>query len=478
MALPTGLSPGATARALASIDGLEGIFPGGQPPILPEQPFVRGSLGYNVMDETARLAALASGRLSEYGDFDISPEVQSQSAQALIRSFAENPEVASLVSRKGDMRSAVDEALGTYLPSAMGVYDDPAQFQEPLTEARKGIMDLIDWGRVEEAGKAGEFSADFDYIPAQVSSGVGSDISVSALSSDRQDWSNKVNNKEDLSRADAQSHDTRQHLDAVYGLQGQETLRPYTGIGRTVSDYLTKISPEFIRDRVLRSSMGDSLGEIQNLVEDHTLGESFRTPSHLFPRIDFGGTSRGSPVSEEETVEAVQHALKDVVNNAIFTGARDAGISPEEVYRNDNVVFDEGVFGNTEYEDGSRRQIGLAQALVDEDVKASQLEAAVNLVRDAPEDKRVVESLTEKGLREIISQVDSFSEPTIEWTPPQKKTPKPTKTSKPKKAEVTPTVNIADLMREANRQRSAEMNKQLEAQRRKDLGFGWGDMWT
>ena len=74
--------------------------------------------------------------------------------------------------------------------------------------------------------------------------------------------------------------------------------------------------------------------------------------------------------------------------------------------------------------------------------------------------------------------VDTFSEPTVEWIPPPKKTPKPTKTSKPKKAEVTPTVNIADLMREANRQRSAEMNKQLEAQRRKDLGFGWGDMWT
>ena len=50
------------------------------------------------------------------------------------------------------------------------------------------------------------------------------------------------------------------------------------------------------------------------------------------------------------------------------------------------------------------------------------------------------------------------------------------KKKKEKKVEAAP--SIADILREANRQRSIEMNKQIEAQRRKDLGYGWGDMWT
>ena len=120
--------------------------------LLPEQPAERGlygpgSLGYNVRDEAARLAQLAGGRMSEYGRFDISPEVQSQASQDLIRSFTETPEVASLVSRSGDMRSSVDKALETYLPSAMGIYNQVDQFQEPLEATRQGIMSQWDADR-------------------------------------------------------------------------------------------------------------------------------------------------------------------------------------------------------------------------------------------------------------------------------------------------------------------------------------------
>ena len=63
---------------------------------------------------------------------------------------------------------------------------------------------------------------------------------------------------------------------------------------------------------------------------------------------------------------------------------------------------------------------------------------------------------------EEVVEVDTFVDiPETTWTPPP-----------------PPEVNIADILREANRQRSIEMNKQMEAQRRKDLGFGWGAMWT
>jgi len=223
--------------------------------------------------------------------------------------------------------------------------------------------------------------------------------------SDIEKWRIQNEEKQDLSVEDMQAHDVRDHIDLVYGVRMESPYAHTDTIRKTLSA-AGKILPDFMRDAYLTSSMGDSLEGIQNLVEDHTKGESLVTPSHIFPRIDLGDWSRGDPVPKDEAQEDIRHMLKDVVNNTLFTAARDAEISPMEIYENDNVVFDEGKFDV------------LAEALLDEKAHVDQLGAALELVRDAPEDERVVESFTEQGLIDIASQVESFANiPAAPWTP-------------------------------------------------------------
>ena len=487
--------------------------------LLPEQPAPKGlygpeSLGENITDRTSQLSELASG----VGTTD--PNVMSQSAQTLIKSFTDDPAVASLVSRKVSMRDAVGEALDRYLPAAFGIRsahaistkidtstqegyerartvqeieneliqeDKDSEVRKLLDKAKEQILGEMDFkpryrgmrpvrqpsaldqlmdtemlelpgpSWVDEAERVsaemraaeadreaaagvetfedikgpGWFSRMMSSIIPEVEASVSRDpgyertvteptwfppttSSGSAMAetagdrnylSDIEKWRIQNEEKQDLSVEDMQAHDVRDHIDLVYGVRMESPYAHTDTIRKTLSA-AGKILPDFMRDAYLTSSMGDSLEGIQNLVEDHTKGESLVTPSHIFPRIDLGDWSRGDPVPKDEAQEDIRHMLKDVVNNTLFTAARDAEISPMEIYENDNVVFDEGKFDV------------LAEALLDEKAHVDQLGAALELVRDAPEDERVVESFTEQGLIDIASQVESFANiPAAPWTP-------------------------------------------------------------
>jgi hypothetical protein len=522
---------------------LPGIFPEGTPDLtgnVPLQQDIRAedstlidrfrglygpeSLGENITDRTSQLTELASG----IGTSD--PNVMSQSAQTLIKSFTDDPSIASLVSTKGNMKDAVGEALDRFLPSAFGIrsahatvspdfdLSDPDQYERArslheiqnemrqedkdsevrklLDKAKSEILRGVDFDKPRPRGMPrvrstldqmmdldiaprvpgstsiqpptaeesrrffldrqfgtgtetrapmvdtfedafptpeegpGWFSRTMSSIIPDVRASVSRDpgyertvtdptwfppttSSGSAMAetagdrnylSDIEKWRIQNEEKQDLSVEDMQAHDVRDHIDLVYGVRMESPYAHTDTIRKTLSA-AGKILPDFMRDAYLTSSMGDSLEGIQNLVEDHTKGESLVTPSHIFPRIDLGDWSRGDPVPKDEAQEDIRHMLKDVVNNTLFTAARDAEISPMEIYENDNVVFDEGKFDV------------LAEALLDEKAHVDQLGAALELVRDAPEDERVVESFTEQGLIDIASQVESFAgiEPTVEW---------------------------------------------------------------
>ena len=323
---------------------LEGIFPGGQPPILPEQPFVRGSLGYNVRDETARLAALASGRLSEYGDFDISPEVQSQSAQALIRSFTENPEVASLVSREGDRRAAVEEALETYLPSAMGIYDDPAQFQEPLAEARKGIMDLIG---VPEYGLTPPYDEGWSQrrmLEEPVARSPGEEYvthrqEIADLknvehdySSDLANWNRSQQGTSDDSDVAEAKYNVMKHLNIVFGSipTREGTLEPDAS------------AEEYGRRSMHHAIINTPVDYARDFVADR-----LDSPSTIQKALD-------NLSGQDQRVE-VMDSLTDMANNDTFRTLREEGVSKEEAYKSEDVVWDQ------------REMRDLAQELINND---------------------------------------------------------------------------------------------------------------
>ena len=159
---------------------------------------------------------------------------------------------------------------------------------------------------------------------------------------------------------------------------------------------------------------------------------------------------------KEDLRKSLQESLKDFVNNQLFQGARDLGQSAEEAYNNPNVQIDEKNF------------VGLSQALLDEKANINQLDAALQLVRDAPEDKRVVESFTEQGLVEIASQVEGFADiPKV--SKPKKAKPKK---AKPKTKKV-PKVKVATqafqktpaqkALETVNKKASDEIKKATEA---------------
>ena len=368
--------------------------------------------------------------MGEYGDFDISPEVQSQSAQALIRSFAENPEVASLVSRKGDMRSAVDEALGTYLPSAMGIYDDPAQFQEPLTEARKGIMDLLGMPEYGTTPPYDEGWSQRRMLEEPVARSPGEEYvthrqEIADLknvehdyTSDLANWNRSQQGTSDDSDVAEAKYNVMKHLNLVFGSfpTKEATLEPDVN------------ADDYVRQSFHHMAINTPIDSVRDIYADIGLD----SPTTIQKALD--------NLSGQDQRVKVMDSLTDMANNATFRALREEGVSKEEAYKSEDVVWDQ------------REMRDLAQELIN--------------------NERDPETITVENVKEESKKASK------KRTDVREEARKPTKTSKPKKAEVTPTVNIADLMREANRQRSAEMNKQLEAQRRKDLGFGWGDMWT
>ena len=375
----------------------------------------------DVLDTTEELREQAENIYDAY-----SPEQQSQSAQALIRSFTENPEVAPLVSRKGDRRAAVEEALETYLPAAMGIYDDPAQFQEPLAEARKGIMDRLaarfgggegreelTWGDQLPVGVS---ATDYPYssrgdlpweapLPVEglrVPEYRGTAPTFrSNLIADQAVWDDAVANDKSVSDL-ADKHDVRRHLDAVFGTDSSGATDPTVGMavrfGKKLEDFIVPNLPsDTDRDAFLK--MHDNFGTVQGMVDKYQSSWGA-----------YGDDNVPAAEEKEEVQRDLQEALKDLVNNQLFMGARDLGQSADEAYDNANVVFDEEKFE------------GLSEALVTEKANINQLDAALQLVRDAPEDERVVESFTKQGLMDIATQVESFA------TIP--------KVSKPKKKEV------------------------------------------
>ena len=376
----------------------------------------------DVLDTTAEQKERAENIYDAY-----SPEEQSQSAQALIRSFTETPEVASLVSRRGDRRAAVEEALETYLPSAMGI-DDPSR----LTTARQGIMDLISWDKYEEAGKAGEFGADFDYIPAQVSSGVGGDLpSVRTLAGDRQEWtaaSIAHGTGTKIPDEVVDKHNLRRHVDLIFGasLGEMDTPDPTVGSARQEYNEFQDRVPQMDENaRALGTWFHDNPGQVQDIVNSY---QNLDSQKEFFDETYPGAaqsqwlTDRSEPVTKQQKKikEDLEDKLRDLVNNQVLYGARDLGQTKEQAYNNPNAVVDEKKFS------------GLAQALLEEKVNINQLDSALELAR--ADSDRVIETFTEQGLRDITTQVESFSEPIVERTPPVKKEVKKAKPVKKKKS--------------------------------------------
>jgi len=312
--------------------------------LLPEQPFVRDSLGYNVRDETARLAALASGRLGEYGDFDISPEVQSQSAQALIRSFTENPEVASLVSREGDRRAAVEEALETYLPSAMGIYDDPAQFQEPLTEARKGIMDLIGMPEYGPTPPYDEGWSQRRMLEEPVARSPGEEYvthrqEIADLknvehdyTSDLANWNRSQQGTSDDSDVAEAKYNVMKHLNLIFGYEDIVQAGPSKRVSaRTgIED---RLEPDVSAGGYTRQAAWHPfILEQSDYLRDEATAV-LDSPSTIQKALD--------NLSGQDQRVKVMDTLTDMANNDTFRTLREEGVSKEDAYKSGDVVWDQ-----------------------------------------------------------------------------------------------------------------------------------------
>ena len=107
--------------------------------LLPEQPFVRGSLSGSLdldidrQDEISRLKQLAGG-MKGYGDFNISDKVRSQSALTLIDNMVTSSEDAKLIAGS-DTKKAVESAVEKWLLPALGIGDVKADiFKSPRIE--------------------------------------------------------------------------------------------------------------------------------------------------------------------------------------------------------------------------------------------------------------------------------------------------------------------------------------------------------
>jgi len=373
--------------------------------LLPEQPAERGlygpgSLGYNVRDEAARLAQLAGGRMSEYGRFDISPEVQSQASQDLIRSFTETPEVASLVSRSGDMRSSVDKALETYLPSAMGIYNQVDQFQEPLEATRQGIMSQWDADR-----ETWDIKRNQGNIP-------GTPLAPAPITKEDQDrW------------------DVRSHINLLFGEGGETPPEHWSDKRVQVRDAMMGIAEKakevgaqgvisdigaWYKDRP-PGAWSNIIPVIPGQKDVNKMADEYRAwdkYSNNAPAEE----AKGAIINVDEdtglATGAIVESLKDLVNNEVIKEGRDAGLTQEQVYNSPNLVFDPG-----------------------------QLSATARLLTEG--DKK---ALTKNDVMELSTQVDSFSKPTVEWTPPVKQEVQ--KTEAPTQEQQAATVQALDVQRE------------------------------
>ena len=206
-------------------------------------------------------------------------------------------------------------------------------------------------------------------------------------------------------------HDTRRHLDAVFG-----------------TDTAGSTDPTLTRKQRVRQTAGDLI--VPNIPSD-TIRDAFVKHSDNKDTVQ--------TLVDAKATKAVSESLKDLVNNQLFMGARDSGQGALEAYNNPNVVFDDKKFDV------------LSQALVDKKANIDQLDSALELVRSAPEDDRVVESFTEQGLKDVaamsggeyVERFEEISEPSPVVTKPKKE--KKVKKAKPgpKKATVKAKVSKA-----------------------------------
>ena len=183
-------------------------------------------------------------------------------------------------------------------------------------------------------------------------------------------------------------HDTRRHLDAVFG-----------------TDTAGSTDPTLTRKQRVRQTAGDLI--VPNIPSD-TIRDAFVKHSDNKDTVQ--------TLVDAKATKDVSESLKDLVNNQLFMGARDSGQGALEAYNNPNVVFDDKKFDV------------LSQALVDKKANIDQLDSALELVRSAPEDDRVVESFTEQGLKDVaamsegeyVERFEEISEPSPVVTKPKK----------------------------------------------------------
>ena len=368
---------GATAAAAAAMRGD------------PEEAHVPAKRGVYTQDLEERLGYGKADALRWHretvDDPRSSPFERSQSAKTLIEGVLNDPTAAPIISGGTEAKSATERTLETFLPS---MFEGDVS-EEFLTSTQADLMGDIDWDRVEADEVVGGDPPSIDTLPPvaqtpwetlsekwtdrrkalyepSTESGMGG-----ILTSDQTAWDNAVaeGNESQIDNL-GDKHDTRRHLDAVFGTDTAGATDPrldrFWGARQTAADAIVPSIPsDTIRD-VLLKSMDNKL--------------------RIKGTIATGNT------------KAVSETLKDLVNNNLFIGARDAGHSAEDAYNNPNTVISSDNFDV------------LSEALVDGKAHIDQLDAALELVGDAAEDNRVVESFTEQGLIDIASQVESFSD--------------------------------------------------------------------
>ena len=238
------------AGAGSDIVPLEGIFPGGQPELLPEQPVLRGEFGYKPSPVDVNL--------------------RDQLAQWYEQAYID--------------------------PTKYGL--EPTPVADVLSAAR-GLEEFIQPGQTTN------------------------------LSDDRHKWRQLVERNEQIQGlpttpeqwdSELQSHDVREHLDAVFGGGQEETKSPYEGLMRKLGSAGLKSLPEKVRD-----------WELSRRDSDKVLGGSIEDAQQA--------PSAGA-------FAAVTDTLKDRINNEVFKSIRDTELfedlsrdeKKEIAYNNPNIV--------------------------------------------------------------------------------------------------------------------------------------------
>ena len=349
------------AGAGSDVLPLEGIFPGGQPELLPEQPSPRG-FGYEA-------------------DVDM----QDQLAQWYEQAFID--------------------------PTEYGLMETPT---EDVLKAGEGLSEWagVSPGYITHRQEIANLkNVEHDY------------------KSDLSNWNESQRTDSDDSDVDETKYNVMKHLNLAYGGRPElleDSLKPdiseETPLRRAAHNAILNAPfPNRARD-FLADTFIDNSGSIQKALDGMDKQDT-RTEEGRIQITKLSGK--------------IMDSLADMANNDTFRTLRDEGVSKEDAYKSKDVVWDQ------------REMRDLAQEIINEE--------------------RDPETITIENVKEEAKKAsDKRTDVREKARQPKKK--------KEKKVEAAP--SIADILREANRQRSIEMNKQIEAQRRKDLGYGWGDMWT